>query len=201
MNEFGIRLAAWNGFANSLLSGAVFVTLVLFFAIGGAWGTVNDAISVVWALSYVPLLILLYQINGSENRALGRTMLVAGIVSMICFAFLQSLLVLRLVRFEQTFLMVIFLGGVLGLVLMIHGLQARGGQTLPDGLTRLLIAFGLGYVVSAVGFWLGGWQNPLAALGYLVGAVTGPIWPFQLGKLLLAGRLPVFAEFGFGGSS
>ncbi len=108
---------------------------------------------------------------------------------MVVFAFLQSLLVLGVVRFEQTFLIVVTLGGILGLVLLLNGFQARNGQFLPSGLSKLLIIFGAGYIVSTTGFWLGGWENPLAAAGYLASVLTGPAWAFWLGKLLLNGRL------------
>jgi hypothetical protein len=157
------------------LSIAIFVTLVVFFTIGGFWGTINDAISVVWALSFVPLLVVLYHFNKPVNPPLNLAMVIAGIIAMIAFASLQSLLVLGLVRFEQTFMVVVTLGGVLGLVLLLNGVQARAGQSLPAGLAWLIIVFGLGYVLSAVGIWLG--------------------------RLLLNGRLLPAAKLVLGGSS
>jgi hypothetical protein len=54
-----------------------------------------------------------------------------------------------------------------------------------------MLAFGAGLLLSAVGFWLGGEEYPLTAIGFLVGAVTGFVWAAWLARLLLTGRLAV----------
>jgi hypothetical protein len=70
-------------------------------------------------------------------------------------------------------------------------------QTLPAGLTWLMVVFGLGYLLSALGIWLGGQQHPLAAGGYLLSVLTGPVWAIWLGRLLLNGRwLPAINSVG-----
>lgn len=195
MNDSFIRFAGWSALANAALNIAIFVTLMLLFVVSTFWGRVNDAISVVWALSFVPLLIVFYQINRPVNAPLSLATMIAGIVAMAAFAFLQSLLVLSVVRFEQTFLAVVTLGAVLGLAMLLNGLLTRGGAGLPVGLAWLMIAFGLGYILSAAGIWLGGQQHPLAATGYLTSIITGLAWTIWLGRLLLSNRMPVSANF------
>jgi hypothetical protein len=187
MNESFIRFAGWSSYANAALTIAILVTLAVFFAIGGPWGTINDALSVVWALSFIPLMIVLYQLNRPANATFSLALAIVGIAAMGTFAFLQTLLVLRLVQFEQTFMAVVTLGGIMGLALLLDGLLARSSQSLPAGLTWLMVAFGLGYIISVTGFWLGGWENPLASIGYLIGILTGPAWAIWLGRLLLNG--------------
>lgn len=187
MNESLIRLTGWTAFTNAILSIGIFVTIVGYFIVGGILGAVNDVISIFWALTFVPLLLFLYQLNQPINQPLSLVTAVFGIAAALGFAFLQILLVFRVVRFEQTFMAVVTLGAILGLALLIGGLQARSGQTLPSGLTWLIIAFGLGYAFSGVGIWLGGQEHPLALIGFLLGSVAGPIWAIWLGRLLLNG--------------
>ncbi len=189
MNESSYQVSGWSAIANGVLSIAILATLALYFTIGGFWGTVNDTISVFWALSFLLPVIALYRLSPPGKESVYLILTLSGIAAMVSFAFLQALLVAGLVSFEQTFLAVVTLGAVFGLVLGAFGFLARTGHVLPNGLTWLMIAFGAGYTISALGFWLGGWENPLAALGYLVGALSGPAWAIWFGKLLLTGRL------------
>jgi hypothetical protein len=167
------------------------VTLALMFAVSLFWGRVNDAISVLWLLSFLPLALLFYTVN---QVALGRgaalTTAVLGVLAILAFAVLQSLLVLGRVRFEQTFDAVVSLGAVLGLWLFANGLLALKGRTLPGGLAWLTVIFGLSYALGAVGYWLGGYTSPVLWIGAGLGYLLGPVWAFWLGWLLLNGRVP-----------
>jgi len=155
-----------------------------------SWGRVNDAISVVWLLSFLPLALLLAQVNQSVmGRAVAVGTAIVGMVAMLVFALLQSLLVMGQVRFEQTLAAVMTLGGVLGLWLLLNGLLALMGKTLPGGLAWLGITFGLSYILGTVGYWLGGYESPILWVGAVVGYVVGPVWAFWLGRLLLKGQL------------
>jgi len=112
---------------------------------------------------------------------------------MIAFAVLQTLLVIRQVRFEQTLAAVLTMTGILGVSLIVSGLLARPGDMLPPGLAWLSIAYGLGFVLGGIGFWLGGQQHPVAALGFAITFIGGPIWAIWLGRLLMKGEFPVLA--------
>jgi hypothetical protein len=50
-----------------------------------------------------------------------------------------------------------------------------------------------------VGYWLGGYEQPLLWVGAAVGYLAGPVWAFWLGRLLLGGRLPWAAVPSLGG--
>jgi hypothetical protein len=117
------------------------------------------------------------------------------VLGILAFAVLQSLLVVGQVRFEQTFPAVATLGGVLGLWLLLNGLLALMGKTLPAGLAWLGIGFGFSYILGTIGYWLvGGYESPVLWVGALMGYVLGPVWAFWLGRLLLKGGLaPVTA--------
>ena len=199
MNDRGMRLIGWSAYANGVLMLINMVTLGLMFGVSFFWGTVNDAISVLWMLSFLPLAVLLARVN---EPVMGRTVAVgtafAGAAGMLLFAALQFLLTVGLVRFEQTFAAVATLGGVLGLWLLVNGLLALKGKTLPGGVASITVVFGLSYVLGTLGYWLGGYESPLLWAGAVLGYLVGPVWAFWLGWLVLRGRLALAAA-GIGG--
>jgi hypothetical protein len=190
MSQSVLSIFGWTAYANGILTVANMVTLALMFGVSMSWGRVNDAISVVWLLSFLPLALLLAQLNQPVmGRGVAVGTAIVGVAAMLVFALLQSLLVVGQVRFEQTLAAVMTLGGVLGLWLLLNGLLALMGKTLPDGLAWLSIAFGLSYITGAVGYWLGGYEHPILWVGAAVGYLVAPVWAFWLGRLLLNGRL------------
>lgn len=201
MSESVLRLMGWTAYANGILVLANMVTLALMFGVSMSWGRVNDAVSVFWILSFLPLVLLLIQVNGAVmGRGVALGTAVPAVAAIVAFAVLQSLLVVGQVRFEQTFAAVAGLGGMVGLWLVANGLLALRGATLPGGLAWLSIAFGLSYVVAAFAAWLGGNEHPVLWLGAAVGYLIGPVWAFWLGRLLLRGRLVSAIAAAAGGS-
>jgi hypothetical protein len=199
MNARWNRLIGWSAYANGLLTLANMLTLGLMFGVSFFWGPVNDALSVLWMLSFLPLVVLLARANEPVmGRAVAVGIALAGAAAMLLFAVLQSLLVVRLVRFEQTLAAVVTLAGVLGLWLLLNGLLALRGKTLPVGLAWISVAFGLSYILGTVGYWLGGYENPLLWVGAALGYLLGPLWAFWLGWLVLRGRMAPEAGFAAG---
>jgi hypothetical protein len=133
------------------------------------------------------------------GRAVAVGTAIVGASGILAFAVLQSLLVAGQVRFEQTFAAVATLGGVLGLWLLLNGLLALMGKTLPAGLAWLGITFGLSYILGTIGYWLGGYESPILWVGAVLGYLVGPVWAFWLGRLLLNGRLVPVAALTSGG--
>jgi hypothetical protein len=190
MSQSVLSILGWTAYANGILTVANMVTLGLMFGVSMSWGQVNDAISVVWILSFLPLALLLAQVNQSVmGRAVAVGTAIVGAVAMLVFALLQSLLVVGQVRFEQTLAAVMTLGGVLGLWLLLNGLLALMGKTLPGGLAWLSLGFGLSYIMGAIGYWLGGYEHPILWVSVAAGYLVAPVWAFWLGRLLLRGRL------------
>ena len=180
------RLVGWSAYFNAAVFLLSLVALMLFFSIGGFWGTINDSLSIIWMLSYIPLAVAFYQITRSVNGPISLAGSIIGISAMLVFAVLQILLVLGLVRFEQTFSAVLSMTALVGLFVLIHALLARAGHTLPSGLTWVMIIYGLASVIGAVGFQIGGEQHPLAMIGLLLTAVSGLVWVIWFGRLLLS---------------
>jgi hypothetical protein len=185
------RLAGWSAYFNATVFTLSLVALMLFFSIGGFWGSLNDSLSVFWVLSFIPLAAALYQINRSVNGPISLAGSVIGIAAMIVFAVLQTLLVFSIVRFEQTFLAVLTMTALIGLFAVIHAFLARAGHTLPQGLIWVMIIYGIASLIGALGFQIGGEQHPLAMIGLLLTAISGLIWVIWFGRLLLAGNVTI----------
>jgi hypothetical protein len=191
VSEFQVRVTAWSAFANGILTLANMITISLMFAVDPIWGPVNDAVSVVWLLSFLPLAWLFLRVNRPVmGRGVAVGTAVVGTGAILLFASLQVLLVVGLVRFEQTFAAVATLGGILGAWLFANGFLSLRGRTLPRGLAWLTISFGFGYILGMVGYWLGGYESALLWVGAAIGYLAGPVWAFWLGWLLLRGRVP-----------
>jgi hypothetical protein len=191
MSEYQVRVAGWSAYANGVLTLANLITISLMFVVDPIWGPVNDAVSVFWLLSFLPLVWLFLRVNGpvmGRGVALGTAVVGSGAI--LPFAALQMLLVVGLVRFEQTFAAVATLGGILGVWLLVSGLLARKGRTLPRGLAWLTIIFGFGYILGMAGYWLGGYESAMLWVGAAIGYLAGPVWAFWLGWLLQHGRFP-----------
>jgi hypothetical protein len=192
MNEAAFfRLAGWSAYFNATVFLLSMVALMLFFSIGGFWGRLNDSLSIIWMLSYIPLAVAFYLINRSVNAPISLASTIIGIAAAITFAVLQILLVLGRVRFEQTFTAVLALSALFGLIILIHALLARAGHSLPSGLIWVMIVYGLASVIGAVGFQIGGEQHPLAMIGLLITAVSGLVWVIWFGRLLLSEKVAV----------
>jgi len=185
------RFAGWSAYFNATVCVLSLVALMLFFSIGGFWGTLNDSLSIFWMLSFIPLSIALYQINRAVNAPLSIVSSIIGIVAAIVFAVMQFLLVFGLVRFEQTFTAVLATTAIFGLSVLVQALLARAGHSLPMGLIWVMIIYGIASLIGAIGFQIGGEQHPLAMIGLLLTAVSGLVWVIWFGRLLLAGKVTI----------
>jgi hypothetical protein len=52
-----------------------------------------------------------------------------------------------------------------------------------------MLGAGVGLVLPAIGFWLGGAEHPLTAFGFLVDSVAGFVWAFWLARLSFTNQL------------
>lgn len=191
MSESFMRFAGTMALVNAGLTVINLATVMIFFAVGGFWGTLNDGVSVFWALSFIPLVLALYRLTEPENRPVSLLAVAAGIGAMIVFASLQAMLTAGLVSFEQTVAIILTMTGILGLSLAASGILVGNGQLLPSGLAWLTLALGAGFVVGGVGFWIGSQDHPLAMVGFLTTGLIGPLWALWLGRILLNGSLTV----------
>lgn len=187
MNEAAfLRIAAWSAYFNTFVFILSMVALFIFFTVGGIWGRINDTLSVIWMLSYLPIMIALFLVNRAQNTPISLVSSLIAIAAAMVFVVLQTMLVLGKVRFEQTFSAVLTMTALFGISVLAHGFLARAGITLPAGLTWVMVIYGIASVVGAIGFQIGGEQHPLAMLGLLLNAVSGIVWVLWFGRLLFS---------------
>jgi hypothetical protein len=191
ISESLARTAGWSAIANSVLFIISTITLMLMFAVSMAWGKVNDATSVIWILTFIPIAVYLFRLVRPVNSTLSLVALIVGILCMIAFALLQAALVVNLVRFEQTFGPIMYLWVGISFWMIVSALLARSAGLLPNYLVGMTLILGLTYIVAAAGFLLNGWEHPLALAGFAGSVIVGPFWGLLLGRYLLNTSIPV----------
>jgi hypothetical protein len=164
-----------------------FAALFIFFAVGGVFGTINDAISIFQFLFLIPVALTLHRILALHAPTVSGVTAALGIGAMLAIAFLQLLLVLGTVQFEQTMRPILLLGAIVGLWWLATSSLGLARGTLPVGPAWAGVVAGAAIIVTAIGFVLGGQQHPLSVAGFVVGAVAVPVWAFWLGKVLASG--------------
>ena len=129
MNEAAfLRFAGWAAYFNATVFVLSLVALMIFFSIGGIWGRINDSLSVVWMISYIPIGVALYLLTRPINAPISLVSTIVGIAAMLVFTVLQILLVIGGVTFEQTFTAVLTMTALVGLFVLIQALLARAGM-------------------------------------------------------------------------
>lgn len=192
MNEAAfLRFAGWAAYFNATIFVLSLVALIIFFSIGGIWGRINDSLSVIWMISYIPIGVALYLLTRPINAPISLVSTIVGIAAMLVFTVLQILLVIGGVTFEQTFTAVLTMTALVGLFVLIQALLARAGSLFPPGLIWAMVIYGLASMVGAVGFQIGGESHPLAMIGLLLTAIAGLVWVIWFGRYLLAEQVAV----------
>lgn len=191
MSESANTFAGWSAYLAAIFSILGFIALFIFFAVGGVFGTINDALSVFQFLFLVPVVLALHQTLRQRWPALSGIVSLVAIVAMLAIAVMQIALVFSFVRFEQTIGAILLLGSLIGLWWIVTGILMRQEAFFPTGLAWAGIIAGASFVIIAIGFSISGPQHPLAAVGFMVGAIAVPVWAFWLGWLWLNGSLPV----------
>lgn len=187
-----LKVTGWSALIHSAAGVTSFAALMLFFRKGGLWGPINDTLSVIWALSLVPLAGWFFLFNRLSSPPLSAAAAWLGIGAMLLFAALQTLLVVGLVRYEQTVGFILILTGAIGLWLIINGLMARASAALPPGPSMVMLAAGAGLLICGLGYLVGGERHPLTAVRYVTGFIAGFVWPVWLARFLLAGPGVIF---------
>jgi hypothetical protein len=192
MNEAAFfRFAGFSAYFNATVFVLSLVALMIFFSIGGIWGKINDSLSVIWMISYLPIGAALYLITRPVNAPVSLVSTIIGMAAMLSFTVMQILLVLGRVRFEQTFSAVLATTALVGLFVLIQGLLARSGGLLPPGLIWVMMIYGLASGIGAAGFQIGGESHPLAMIGLGLTAIAGLVWVIWFGRLLLSESVAV----------
>jgi hypothetical protein len=166
-----VDLVGWSALlaAVSTVVGALF--LVLFFARGQPWGTLNDIASVVLMLATIPVAVALGRLGEGAFGALGWLVTAIGIIGMSGAALAQTLLVARVYPYEQLLGWTLGSGALVGVwyvLVGLLGLEFVATRNYPPLVIALAIASGIGYIAIGYGFWRGNERHPLSIVGGLV---------------------------------
>ena len=183
-NSKFLNLAAWCAQFSAIAAILGLVTLIVFFAWGQPWGTINDLASAALALSAMPVVLSLHLLLRRDPTVLSVTALVGSEAALLTAVAFQLLLVLGLLSFEQTAVVVPAAFGVFGAGLVVHSWLGRADRRWPRKVSLMGIAAGAGYVLVIVGFLLGGQQHPVTAVGGLLAVVCYPIWAIWFARVL-----------------
>jgi hypothetical protein len=185
------QIVGWSAVINGIAFITSTIALVIFFSIGGIWGRVNDGLSVIWALTFIPIALYLYQLNRLDAPVVSVAALVIGITAMIVFANLQSLLIAGILKYQQTTTPVLASAAVIGIWMIANSALAIRGQSLPFGLIGTGFIFGISLILGSLVFWFAGERHVLSAASFIVATLSGTIWSIWLGVLLLSGQLAI----------
>ena len=177
-------IIGWAAIVSAAATLGTLITGILFFAVNEKFGKANDILSVVQVVFMLPVAMAMYRLTRSGSRVLALTALAVGSIGMIIVAVLQILLVLRAVSFKLTIGAVLAAGAVIGIWLILANALALQAGPLPWGLIVFGVAGGVGYLLSAVGFYLGEQQHPLFYSGSALLVVGYVVWATWLGRLL-----------------
>ena len=183
------RYAGWSALASAIATVLGLVTLIMFFALGQPWGTINDITSVVLAASLLPVLLVLHRLHRRHAPTISLGTFIIGVLAMLIAVAFQTLLIIRIIAFAQTAVVVPVAFGLFGASLMIYGYLALADESLPRRLALLSIIAGAGYVLVIVGIILAGQDHPLTSIGGITAVICYPIWAVWFGRILLSGKL------------
>ena len=186
-----VDLVGWSALlaAVATVVGALF--LVLFFAKGQPWGTLNDIASVVLMLATIPVAVALGRLGEGTFGVLAWLVTAIGIIGMSGAALAQTLLVARVYPYEHLLGWTLGSGALVGVwyvLVGLLGLEFVASRNHPPLLIALAIASGLGFIAIGYGFWRGNERHPLSIVGGLVLLVSSTTFLGWIAFLLLGSR-------------
>jgi hypothetical protein len=180
-----LRLAGWCAYVAAGATIFGIITLITFFIVGEPFGTMNDIASVVIALTSIPILVALNHLHRSASPILSWSAVVIGILSVLVAATTQSMLVLKIIEYEQSYYPATIAFGVFGVSLMVYGILSYTHGVFSRSMSVWGFFAGLGYFLVIIGFLLGQQNHPLTYVGGLMSVIAFPTWAIMLGSIFL----------------
>lgn len=186
-----VDLVGWSALlaAVATVVGALF--LVLFFAKGQPWGTLNDIASIVLMIATIPVAVALGRLGEGIFGVLAWLVTAIGIIGMSGAALAQALLVARVYPYGQLLGWTLGSGALVGVwyvLVGLLGLEFVGSRNYPPLLIALAVASGIGFIAIGYGFWRGNERHPLSIVGGLVLLVSSTTFLGWIAFLLLGSR-------------
>jgi hypothetical protein len=200
-NDFPSRNLGWLAIA---VGGVILlgdVTLILFFTIGGFFGTFNDLCIAFAAILSALLAWILYPANRAYSPRLSQLLLTAALVGALVASIGSAFVIFDVTGYFLAGLMNFFGYGLVGLWLLGLNYCARRRSGWPRRLVQLGLVSGASMAVGLLtGPGIVGriddpelapwfvYVSPVASFGWLL---LYPIWSIRLGRLLITNRLSV----------
>jgi len=166
---------------------AAAVTIILFFAIGQPWGTLNDTALLVMTAAIPFLMLAFWELGGRTPTPLALTAQITGWIAVVVWCVVQALMIAGVLSFDYADAATGGLGFE-AVALIVIGLWIAGANLLAGSwLTSIRwfgIAAGLGFVILPVGLILGGVDHPLTYAGGVGYSIVFPVWAFLMGRHL-----------------
>jgi hypothetical protein len=176
--------AGWSAYVSAIATIVTFISAILFFSLGQPFGTINDIASVFQVVFMLPLALVLYRLFSSHNQNLSFLATALGIGGILVAGAIQSLLILGTITFQQS-AEAFPSGTAIGGWLILSSYLGLSSQLLPRGLGWAGLLGGAGYIMTVVGFLVGGYQNPVFYAGGLLTVMSYSTWAFWLGYVFL----------------
>lgn len=179
------RLAGWSAYVSAAATIVGAVTLVIFFSVGDPYGKINDVSSIIIAITGIIVLIAMRKFHRSASYSLSVGASTLGIVALLVAGIVQIVFVAGRIQYEQTEFVSPLGFGLFGIALIVFGYLGWIEASRPRVLSAIGMTAGLGYVLVAAGFILGGPNHMLTYIGGALSVIAYPVWGFWLGCIWL----------------
>ena len=172
-----LRFAGWAAILSATASVLTVITGILWimFTLNPFYGGLTDLFSVLSVALMLPLALALHPLLRSQVPVLSFVAAAIGIIGMLAYGMMQTLLVVGILTYEQVSLTNVAASAAIGIWLILINYTALRGKVFPRGLAWAGLIAGAGFVVLVLGFSI------------------YPIWSIWLGRLFLSDRLTASA--------
>jgi hypothetical protein len=168
---------------------AAVVTIILFFAIGQPWGTLNDIALLLMTAAIPVLMLAFWELGGLTPTPLALVAQVCGWVAVIVWCVVHALFISGVVDVDYEHAATGALA-VESVALIVIGLWIAGANLLAGPWLNTIrwfgLAAGLGFALLPVGMLLGGVNHPLTYAGGVGYSIVFPVWAYLMGRHLTA---------------
>lgn len=182
-----VRRGATAALVAAIAGVVALVAIGLFFAIGQAFGTINDVALLVMTLALLPMMLAHYELGGVVPLWPARLSLAGAGFAVVAWAIVQGAMIVGIVTFDYehgatgAFAALCVLQALIGL--WIAGASLLAGRWLPTLVRTLGIVAGVGTVVMAAGLLRSGVNDTLTYVGGIGYQVVLPLWAYLLGRV------------------
>ena len=147
-----ISIAAWCAYSSALIGAIGIVSLIMFFALGQPYGTLNDVAVVAQYVLALPILVGVDRVLRPRASRLSTIAAATGVIGIAALVILQFLMIGRVLTFAQQggLVSVALFVGVGGWILLV-GYTGHATKSWPRSLSLAVLGWTyFGYPIWAV---------------------------------------------------